>query len=43
MARFNVNESDELLLISDGVVYAGVGALLNLGWSWDNVADFAVE
>ncbi|ACZ10303.1 stage II sporulation protein E [Sebaldella termitidis] len=42
-ARFNVNESDELLLISDGVVYAGVGALLNLGWSWDNVADFAVE
>ena len=42
-ARFKVNESDELILISDGVVYAGVGALLNLGWNWDNVANFVVE
>lgn len=39
-SRFDVAVDDVFALISDGVVYAGVGAVLNLGWQWDNVAAF---
>lgn len=36
--RFTVQPGDVLTLISDGVVYAGVGQALNFGWNWDNVS-----
>lgn len=36
--RFQVQPGDVLGLISDGVVFAGVGKLLNFGWTWDSVA-----
>lgn len=39
-SRFTVFPSDVLALISDGVVYAGVGSTLNFGWTWDNVAEW---
>ena len=42
-SRFTVQPGDVLCLISDGVVYAGVGNLLNFGWSWDNVAAWLVK
>ena len=29
-----------ITLISDGVIYAGIGATMNLGWDWENVCDF---
>ncbi len=29
-----------LTLISDGVMYAGIGAVLNLGWNWESVCEF---
>lgn len=31
------------LLFSDGVIYAGLGELMNLGWDWENVCDFVQD
>lgn len=36
--RFTVMPDDVLTLVSDGVIYAGVGETLNFGWTWENVA-----
>ena len=33
-----MRSGDVLALVSDGVVYAGVGQALNFGWNWDNVS-----
>ncbi len=38
--HFTVLPGDVLTMISDGVIYAGVGATLNFGWSRDNVAEW---
>ena len=38
--RFTVFPGDVLALISDGVVYAGVGSILNFGWTWESVAEW---
>lgn len=39
-ARFKVEPDDVLTLMSDGVIYAGIGHLMNLGWGWEHVCDF---
>lgn len=39
--RFHVLAGDNLVLISDGAIHAGAGELLNFGWNWDSVAEFA--
>lgn len=41
--RFTVRPGDVLCLVSDGVIYAGVGNLLNFGWTWDNVASYLTK
>lgn len=41
--RCKVEIGDYFVLMSDGVVHAGVGKLLNFGWSWENVAEYAVN
>lgn len=37
---FQMRKGDFLIIVSDGVVHAGVGELLNLGWQWENVDEY---
>lgn len=41
--RFRVQKGDALILMSDGTIHAGVGQLLNFGWVWEDIADYAVR
>jgi hypothetical protein len=41
--RFHVKLSDCFILMSDGVIHAGVGQALNFGWTWKNMADYSVK
>lgn len=41
--RFTVKKGDALILMSDGTIHAGVGQLLNFGWLWEDIAEYAVK
>ena len=41
--RFKVQKGDALILMSDGTIHAGVGELLNFGWLWEDIAQYAVK
>lgn len=42
-SRFNVMPDDSLTIVSDGVIYAGVGATLNFGWTWESLCEWLVR
>lgn len=39
-SKFSLEEKDALIFVSDGVIHAGAGMVLNLGWSWPEVAQY---
>lgn len=39
-SRFTVVPGDMFIMTSDGVMHAGIGGTLNLGWQWDNVKEY---
>lgn len=41
--RFKVQLNDCFVIMSDGVIYAGVGDLLNFGWTWDSMAEYTLK
>lgn len=41
--RFQVRLGDAFALLSDGTIYAGAGDLMNLDWTWDNMAAYALK
>lgn len=42
--RFKVQLNDCFVLMSDGVIYAGAGEILNLqGWTWDSMAQYTLK
>lgn len=42
-SNFHVEPDDMLISFSDGVVHAGVGRLLDLGWQYDNIVSYVCE
>ena len=41
--RFLVKLKDCFVLMSDGVIWAGEGELMNLGWTWEDMADYTLK
>lgn len=41
--RFTVQMKDCFVLMSDGVIYAGEGELMNLNWEWKDMAQYALK
>ena len=41
--RFTAQVGDTFLIMSDGTIHAGLGDLMNFGWPWEDIADFALR
>lgn len=39
-SRFTVKPNDLFIMVSDGVVHAGIGETLHLGWQWEHVGEY---
>lgn len=42
-SHFSVKKNDCFVLMSDGVIYAGAGELLNYGWTWESMAEYTLK
>lgn len=42
-SHFQMIENDVLTIVSDGVIHAGIGEKLNLGWQWEHVNEYLTE
>ena len=40
ISRFKVSKGDFLIMVSDGLIHAGLGGLMKLGWSWDKIGNY---
>lgn len=40
ISKFKLSKGDFLILISDGMIHAGLGGLIKLGWSWEKIGNF---
>ncbi len=41
--RFEVKVNDCFVLMSDGVIWAGTGELMNYGWTWEDMAAYTLK
>lgn len=41
--HFQIEKDDFFILMSDGAIHAGVGQVLNFGWTWEHIAEYAVN
>ncbi len=42
-ARFQVKVNDAFVLMSDGCIYCGSGDIMNYGWDWSRISDYALK
>ena len=42
-SHFQMIQDDVLTIVSDGVIHAGIGEKLNLGWQWEHVNEYLTD
>lgn len=39
-SKFKLQKGDLLTIVSDGIVHAGIGGVLNQGWGWNSIGNY---
>ena len=42
-SNIQLEMGDTLCVVSDGAIHAGIGQMLNLGWTWDEINEYLKE